>query len=382
LVPAFWVWRDSEKEDYIGSGKMIHALERILRLKGIRYVEFADLASFMIHVPMMFIYRKRSYAGIGYATFEKELYEALRVYNSLLTLPEGVRHFIFQSLVADEVRIFGFQAVASYLTYENMTKLLLLTLIGSRKLEKRKRARCLNFLALAEKIEKRYEAINDFLSAVSGKELFESRDGAAKFFKAKSGITLRKDETHGVLTVDFVDKVNMGQKLKRLGAIGDVDNLKKYFHVTLQALRNLPFQTEDYEVQLEKAFEQRLSELTELTLERARKQMEESKDFNAIHGIFMDLMEKSLDIGLSDEQRHRLSDLYELTKENLRREKLMEIGRDLDIMHDEAELRGYWSKVKWYLLNNRPFLGKEFENLIAKKVDDTMETIRERRRAK
>jgi hypothetical protein len=120
--------------------------------------------------------------------------------------------------------------------------------------------------------------------------------------------------------------------------------------------------------------------LTDLVLDRAKKRMESAKDFRAIHELFTDLMEKSLDIGLSEGQRLRLTDLYELTKDNLRREKLMEMGHDLEMMQDEAQLRSYWSKVKWYLFNNRPFLGKEFENIIARKVDEAMETIRERRR--
>jgi hypothetical protein len=373
-------WQESKREDYLQSGKMVYALERIFRLRGIRYVEFVDLVNFMVGVPSMFIYRKRGYAGIGYTTFERELYEALRIYNSFLGLPEAVRHFIFQCLVTDEVRIFGFQKVSSYLNYENMTKLLLMALRGAKELKKQGNPLCLNFLTMTGKIEKRYEAINDFLGSFSVDELSETSDALRHLFRARSGITLRKDETYGVLTIDFIDKVHMGQKIRHMREITEVDKLKKYFHFNLRSLRKLPFQTDDYELELEKAFEQRLSELTDQVLDRAKKQMEATKDFRVIHGFFMDLMEKSLDIGLSEEQRLRLTDLYELTKDNLRRERLLKMGHDLDMMQDEGELRSYWSKVKWYLLENRPFLGKEFENIIAKKVDETMERIGERRR--
>ncbi|MFH1488459.1 MAG: hypothetical protein ABII06_06110 [Pseudomonadota bacterium] len=78
---------ESEKEKYIQAGKMIYAMERIFRLRGIRSVEFRDLADLLVKVPLKFIYKKRSYSGVGYATFEKELFEALRIYNGLVALP-------------------------------------------------------------------------------------------------------------------------------------------------------------------------------------------------------------------------------------------------------------------------------------------------------
>jgi hypothetical protein len=373
-------WQESKEEDYARAGERVYALERIFRLRGIRYVEFADLANFMINVPSMFIYRKRGYAGIGYATFERELYEALRVYNSLAGLSESVRRFIFQCLVTDEVRIFGFQRVSSYLNYENMTKLLLIALLGSKELKNRGKASSIDFLAMADRIEKRYEAVNDFLGHFSAEQIFDGSEALAHFFTAKSGITLRKLETYGVLTVDFADRINISKKIGHMRVIREVDKLKEYFHMTLQSLRKLPFQTDDYQLELEKGFEQRLSELTDLMLDHAKKQMESAKDFRAIHGLFTDLAERSLAVGFSEEQRLRLRDLYELTKDNLRREKLMAIGHDLKMMQDEGQLRSYWGSVKGYLLNNRPFLGREFENIVAKKVDETMETIRDRGR--
>jgi hypothetical protein len=105
--------------------------------------------------------------------------------------------------------------------------------------------------------------------------------------------------------------------------------------------------------------------------------MEAAKDFRKIQDLFQGLMERSLEIGFTEEQRHRLNDVCQLTKETLRREKLLEISLLLERMNDERELKDYWSSVKWYLLHNRPFIGKEFEILVAKRFDGTMERIRE-----
>ena len=86
-------------------------------------------------------------------------------------------------------------------------------------------------------------------------------------------------------------------------------------------------------------------------------------------------MDRSLDIGFTDEQRHRLNDIYELRKDNLKREKLEEIDNFLETITEIHELKDYWDSIKWYLQRNRLYSGKEFENLIAKKFDQAMQRV-------
>jgi hypothetical protein len=93
-------------------------------------------------------------------------------------------------------------------------------------------------------------------------------------------------------------------------------------------------------------------------------------------------LERSLEIGFSEDQKHRLSDIYEFRKDQLKREKLEEINRLLVEIHEIEELRGYWDGVKYYLLDNRSYLGKEFEQIIAKEFDDVMIRLREEEQSK
>jgi len=137
-------------------------------------------------------------------------------------------------------------------------------------------------------------------------------------------------------------------------------------------LRKSPFYTEDYELELEKAFERRLEEIADIILNQAKKQMDLLQDFRELHNLVNDLSDRALDIGFTDEQRHRLSDLYELRKDGLKREKLGEMNGIIEKMNDAQELVDYWESMKWYLLDNRPYLGKEFESLMAQKFDATM----------
>ena len=364
-----WKGGESKEAGYVRAGRMMYAMERIFRLRGIRYVEFPDLASLLVQVPLKFIYKKRSYFGIGYSSYEKELFEAQRLYKSLQRLPEKIRHFILEHLVTDEVRIFGFENVGIYLNYDNWIKLLLIGLLGSQKFKRDQRPVCLNFLDMSEEIEKRYEAVNDTLSSLSVEKLWDNTSQLNHFFKAKTGLVMKRDIPRRALSLAFVDKINMPQKISYMGTITDVEQLKNYFHHSLRSLRKSPFYTEDYELQLEEAYDERLVEITDLMLDQVKQQMAVLNDLREIQNLFSDLMERALEIGFTDEQRNRLNDLYEVRKDQIRREKLDEINTIIKTISDTHELKDYWDSVKWYLMNNRPFLGKEFENLISKKFD-------------
>jgi hypothetical protein len=359
---------------------MIYALERVFRLRGIRYVEFADLAHYQVKIPLPYIYRKRRYYGIGYATFEKELFEALRLYNSLNQLPEAARHFLLQWLVTDEVRIFGLENVSIFLSYENQIKMLLISLLAAEAMKSAGLPVGLDYLAMAADIHKRYEAVNAFLNSISVQKIWEERNRRSPFFEARTGIVFRKMEALNVLSIHFEDPLDISQRLSTMRSIPEEEQLKNYFHYTLRSLRETPFYTEDYELELERAFERRLREITDLMIEQVNEQIRQSKEFREVHRLVFDLMEKSLDIGFTEEQKHRLNDLYEMRKENLKKERLDEISAFLEGTRTVHELRAYWESTKSYLSTHRSFLGKEYETLVAKRFDETMLRLQDRNR--
>lgn len=371
-------WLDSERGDYLKAGKMIYALERIFRLRGVRYVEFADLAHFMVRVPLRYIYRKRRHFGIGYGTFEKELFEAKRIYRSLQGWHEQARHFILQSLVTDDVRIFGFEKVSAYLNSENQIRILWLALLGIGRMGKGSGPACLDFLQLEKIVEKRYEAVNHFLTGLFPGGMRAGEYDVDALFRAETGIVFRKQEEIRVLSVDFVDPMDIARKSSYMKTITDEAQLKNYFHHALRSLREHPFYTGDYEKDLEKAFDKRLEEITDQMLDQLKRQIEQLREFSEIRNLVSDMMNRSLDIGFTEEQKHRLNDLYELRIDELKREKLEEIDLSINEIRGAHELRDYWDSIKWYLSGNREFLGKEFEILVARRFDEAMRRAGER----
>ena len=362
-------WKDGDRAKIFRAGRMIFATERLLRLRGIRYVEFQDLVNLILKVPLKYIHKKRSFHNVGYATFEKEVYEALRIYKILQSWAEPVRHFILDQLIGDKVRIFGYEKISGFLSYENQIKLLLLGLLGINKIRSNDDPISLNFLGMSQEIEKRYEAVNDCLNNLDTQKLSEEGYQLTHLFSAKTGILLRKGPFPNLLSVEFHDSISISRKISYLSSINDLEQLKNYFHYSLRSLRKYPFYTEDYERRLEKGFEKRMVEITDMILNRTEKQIGLVKDFEDLHNLVNDLLDKSWDIGFSRDQKHRLNDFYEMRKDALKREKLTEIEGLLKNINDIDELKDYWRSIKWYLQKNRRFFGKEFEYFIAEKFD-------------
>jgi len=362
-------WKTLDRTELLRAGRMILATERIFRLRGIRYAEFRDLARLMMKVPLKYIHKKRKFHNVGFATFEKEVYEAFRIYKTLQSMQEGIRHFILEELIGDKVRIYGYEKVSGYLSYKNQIKLLLVGLAGTRKIRTDDNPISLSFLQMGKNVEQRYEAINDCLDRIPSLEFWEDKSQLNHLFAAQTGILLKKEHHPNVLSVTFQNRVNITQKIDHMSSINDLEQLKIYFHYSLGSLRSYPFFTEDYEILLEKAFEERMKDITDLILDRTQRQMDLVKDFEDLYNLFHDLTERSRDIGFSPDQEHRLNDLYEMRKNALKREKLSEIEDILNSIRDVQELRNYWESIKWYLQGNRRFFGTEYEFLIAQKFD-------------
>jgi hypothetical protein len=156
----------------------------------------------------------------------------------------------------------------------------------------------------------------------------------------------------------------------------EVDPLKNYYETSLDTVRKLPYHTDDYEEDLQKAFNDRLLQITDQMLDQTLQEIEQVTEFEELQRRFLELKSCLGETGPSDEQKHRLNDIFELRKDSLKQEKLESIERFFSALNDPSELKEYWNGLKWYLQHNRPYTGKEFENRVARKFDEKMKTIK------
>ncbi len=353
----------------ISMGRMIYALERILRLRGIRYVEFPELAKLLMDKPINLIYRQKGFLSIGYSTFEKEMFEAYRIYRTFQSLPEYIRHYILNWLVDDKVRLFGYENVTNYMGYENQIKLLLLCLISAETFDLSRSPVSINFLDMCQIIDKRYEAINNYLNGLSIEKIWGYREDPYSLFSEKEGIFFVKEEFPNVLTVRFKEELNIQEKIALIKEIKEMERLRNYYEKLLNELNSYPFYSDDYKIMLKEAFEKRAKELFEEIVTKAKEKMDQAKDFHQLYLALKDIIKRSESEQIPEEIKNRIIDVYELRRDTLKREKISEIDQRLAELKSLSELNSYWNDIKLYLKQNRQYIGREFELLIAKKFD-------------
>jgi len=362
-------WKDRiSRKEALFAGEMISAIERLFCLRGIIHVGFSDVVHYIMKVPIKFIYKKRQFSSTGITTFERELFEASRIYKTLQDVDRETRHYFLSKLTGDRIRLFGYEKVSKYLSYKNQIKLLLVSFIGSDIFNDT--PVLLDFIPLCQNIEKRYEAVNDYFNNLSMKRIWKARQNPGSMFTNREGVVLGKDVDHNVVTVSFKDSMDISRRLDTMEKIDDVNELREYYHKCLLELKAYPFNTEDYEESLSDIFHEKFVKITDDMLDQAKNRMAFIRDFRELHNLVTHLGDELTEIGISEEQRHRLFDLYNLRKEELKKEKLDEIENVLKKIGNIAELDNYWNVLKLYLKNNRQFFGKEFETLVAKRLDE------------
>ena len=253
--------------------------------------------------------------------------------------------------------------------YENQIKLLLLCLISAETFDLSRSPVSINFLDMCQIIDKRYEAINNYLNGLSIEKIWGYREDPYSLFSEKEGIFFVKEEFPNILTVRFKEELNIQEKIALIKEIKEMERLRNYYEKLLDELNSYPFYSDDYKITLKEAFEKRAKELFEEIVTKAKEKMDQAKDFHQLYLALKDIIKRSESEQIPEEIKNRIIDVYELRRDTLKREKISEIDQRLAELKSLSELNSYWNNVKLYLKQNRQYIGREFELLIAKKFD-------------
>ena len=363
---------------YEKTGKRIFSIERFLRLNGLYHIRFQDIVKFSIEkIPSKYIYRNHNLANIGYPTFEKELYEACRIYEKLSEIPEATNNFLLDHLSNDNVQIFGYDGIMLLRPNSNNIKLLLIALTAGEKFLNETAELSVSFIPLINKIEKRHDILNKILSSISYEDIKADSIKFNLLFDVKNGIIIRNNASSSLIAIDFEDPFDINSKIATMSAIDDIKKLRDYYDEILSKFEKNPFQNKDYRQTFRQAFETRFHALGSQRLSNFDASMATAPDFQSLEVLFGEMEEELVNHSFLREQV-RLYDLYELNKNVLKRKKLTEIESVLSGISNIASLNEYWSDIKYFFKINRKHIGKEFEYIISRKFDQHVERIRER----
>jgi hypothetical protein len=356
-------------------GQDTAAIERVFRLIGLADINFPDVQMKILGMPVTFIYHKKGMKSTGLQDFERDLGKALTAHTALVRLGEEMRRALLDKLDpgSNMVRFYGFQQVSFHLEPRDWLKLLILAVRAvDRWATKKGDVWAVNFQELAASIGRRHKALTEELGSLQTERLFRDSRLFARLARRSVGLILRCDPRQRVVTFIFQDRLGVYRILERLRKMGRIGELRAEYERQIERLQHSGYRTEDYQEQVKEAFQGRLQELLDLTIERAEEKMLRQHDFETLENTYHELLTLVEQDGTQEEQIQLVRDLYDFNRDRLRNQRLRDLERKVRGCRSRDRLKALWVETRPELINNRRHLGPEFENAVTKHFDEQL----------
>lgn len=361
-----------DRKKWMKRGRRLAGLDRLLKLRGLQLIDALDLQMLRHQIPVAYIYRLKGLRSLGPTHFERDLYEGLRLYRGLRSLPQQIGDALLGGIADPErpMRLVGFRWAAERLTYTNQIRLLLLGLAAGRRLQQSSPGPVtVSFIPLARVMARRFEMVNEVFSAMDPAAFGGANIDLDAGLEQAGIIRLELDLMSRVANLHLSEAAGIERMVEALRLARDAETLKQMYHDELRTLRLTSHGHLDYAQRLEDAFEDSLSRLGQDMLENVRKQMAAETELENLVRIYGTAKEKGLELPLSRDRQQSLRDLFEYNVERLRSKMLDDVASRLRDIGTLAELDEYWGEIKKQLKGRRRWLGKDFFSLIAHRFD-------------
>ncbi len=357
-------------------GRQRAAFERLLRLMGVMWVDYADLQLHLLKRPVSFIYHKKKLTSVGFATFEKQLLQAKELFDILSSLNHEVRFYLLYCLdhLGGGMRIYDFTPLSRFLETEECIKMLLIAFQAFHyHFGVEEKGGLINLRELSRNIKRRHEVLLNALREFpfpqhcieDGKPILFPQGYGQLYFHASANEKAVRAKYH--------DAVHFDLMVKSLTNIWNHADLVRRYQGMIQELQEkLPYDTKNFEEELEKAFEEQQKKISEQILKTFQSRLNKASDFLEFHEIQNEMQKKIGDLHLSEEQQFLLKEMFEFHRSRLRDIYLGSIYLEINSLDSKESILNYWKKLKYELFSYRSYIGKEYESLIAQYLDQKM----------
>ncbi len=360
-------------------GRQIAALERLLKLIGVAWVDYQDLQMYLLKMPVNFIYHKKKLKSVGPDTFEGQLQLSMELLEAVSSLNPEVRHYLLYCLdhLGGRMRVYDFHPMAGFLGVEDCLKLLIITLQAfHRRFGSDAREGLITFRLLSQNIERRHEALQKILRDMPMPERCFDERTPPFAAEGHGDLNFEISERQRAVRVHYRDTIEFDILANSLRAVWDHEELALHYWKLLDELQEkLPFDTGNYEEELRKVFDEQQSKITDRMLMTIQDKLSGTDSFRQFHEIELQVEQKRQELSFSEEQQFLLEELLEFHRSRLREQYLDAVYRDINALEDGKSLAEYWDKKKYELFSYRSFVGKEYESLIASFLDKKTEEI-------
>lgn len=364
------------ENEILWQGRQSAALERLLKLVGSLWVDYEDIQMHLRDIPVNFIYHKKKLKSVGPATFEKQLARGVELLNIVSSLTPEVRSYLLYCLdqLGGRMRIYDFQKLPDHFGLSESLKLLVMSLQSFHHFfGVAGKGGLVSFTPLARESGSRQEILRSALRELS----FPTKcfEGEKIIFTPDRFWELRFEAgaQERAINVTYRDTVRLDSMLQSLNEIWDNQSLNETFEEGLAELRKrMPAGADELERDLLNAFRSQQKKINERALVEFQEKLGGAATIPEFEKVRREIGEVKSKFAFTEEQLFLLDEMSEFNRLRVREAFLQAVYRGISNIKSRDSLLAYWDEIKRELFMYRSFIGKEYETLIAKFIDDRL----------
>ena len=369
--------QDADIEDEsLWQGRQSAAVDRLLKLCGSMWVDFEDLQMYLLDIPINFIYHKKKLKSVGPATFEKQLMRGIELLRLISSLKPEVRYYLLYCLdhLGGAKRVYDFEKIPDYVGLAESLKLLILSfqalhhyfgVLGKGGL--------ISFANLSRQLDRRWEIVKNALVKLPFPEkCFEGE--RAIFTPDEYGeLRFQASTQERAIDVAYRDTVRFDSMVQTLFETWDMEELQRtYDEYVVEIRMKMPAGAEDFENELQRACRQQQNKINERVLKGFQEKLARVWNISEFDKVRREISATRAKFAFTEEQKYLLDEISEFNRFRLRDNFLDTIYHEINTLNSRESLLKFWNDIRYELFMYRSFIGKEYETLIAKFIDEKL----------
>ena len=374
---------DDVRNTILWQGRQSAALDRLLKLAGSIWVDYEDIQMYLCEIPIKFIYHKKKFKSVGPSAFKKQLLRGIDLLHLVSSLSAEVRYYLLYCLdhLGGAMRIYDFQKLPDYFGLKDSLKLLIISLQAlHHHFGITRKGGLISFASLSRKLGKRHEVLKKVLAGLPFPE--QCFAGERVIFTPDQFGELRFEAStqEDAINVTYKDTVRFDFLRQSLSEIWDSDELLRVYENALGEIRSkMVASAEDLEQELLKSYRIQKNKINERVLKGFQEKLARVSNIAEFQQVRLEISSIAPKFGFNEEQQFLLEEIAEFNRFRLRDSFLDGIYQRANALNSKESLLAYWEEVKQDLFRYRSFIGKEYETLIAKFLDEKIAKLQDPR---
>ncbi len=367
------------EDEILWKGMQALAFERLLRLLGIQRISTLDVQMVLQKKPVNFIYHKKKLKSVGFQSFERQLQRAVAIHRLVVSLTPSMRFYFVHGLdhLGGAHRMGEFSMLAGELGDEECVKILFLAFQAlHHHFGFDRKGGFLSFGHLVENAPRRLEALQNALAHFNFPKKFSLNGKPVVQPGALENIRFEASPWESILLIKYHDAIQFDIMIQCLSRIWNHEELIENYVKLVQELKvKLPHDTRSFEEELVREYRQQRTRINENILRVFQEELSEAVDFSQLRAIEKELSAQQPERYFSEHQKFLLKEMFAFHLSRLRDDYLRRINQEISLLDSKKDLADYWNQLKYELYAHRTHVGKEYESLIARFIDERMESL-------